>query len=456
MYKLKYIQELTTLEKNEHFAVGTALHTALEKGLPTAVEEFYNSYNVIDDNVVNEVIKLHYLVPKVQLPQGGMYEYRIDKQDFIGYIDYIVQNENGKYDIYDFKYSNNKEHYLNSPQLHLYKYYADVEIENLFYVFVPKTYIRQKQSETIFDFRQRLIKVLKELKVDVVKVDYDSEKINDFLNTVNDINQETEFEKTESKLCDWCEFKNYCQKGIDYMILPSNERRKIEPKNTTTRLWIYGVPFSGKTTFANAFPNPLLINTDGNYTRVDAPAIHIKDKIDNPRINSKTLAWVMFKDVITELEKKDNKFETIIIDLLEDLYEHCRVYIYDKMGISHESDNPFSSYDKIRTEFLNVIKRLMNLDYKNIVLISHEDTSKEITKMSGDKISSIRPMLAEKVANKVAGMVDMVGRVVVNGDSRTLSFKGDSVVFGGGRLNVSGKIPLNVEEFLKLYNQEVK
>ena len=50
----------------------------------------------------------------------------------------------------------------------------------------------------------------------------------------------------------------------------------------------------------------------------------------------------------------------------------------------------------------------MNLDYENIVLISHEDTSKDITKKSGDKITAIKPNIADKVANKIAGMVDIV------------------------------------------------
>jgi hypothetical protein len=101
------------------------------------------------------------------------------------------------------------------------------------------------------------------------------------------------------------------------------------------------------------------------------------------------------------------------------------------------------------------MKRLMMLDYENIVIISHEDTSKDITKKSGDKITSIRPNIREKVANKIAGMVDIVARVVANGDERTLEFKQNEVVFGGGRLTSikDTVIPLDYEEFLKVYNQ---
>ena len=56
----------------------------------------------------------------------------------------------------------------------------------------------------------------------------------------------------------------------------------------------------------------------------------------------------------------------------------------------------------VRSEFLNTLKRLVNLDYENIILISHEDRSRDLTrKGGGDKISSIKPNLQDKVANKV-------------------------------------------------------
>ena len=199
-----------------------------------------------------------------------------------------------------------------------------------------------------------------------------------------------------------------------------------------------------------------MLNTDGNIKFVDAPYISIANKVEiNGRIKNTQLAWDIFKEVIDELEKKDNEFKTIIIDLVEDLYEHCRLYVYKKLNIEHESDNSFKAWDIVTTEFLSTMKRLMMLDYENIVIISHEDTSKDITKKSGDKITSIRPNIREKVANKVAGMVDIVARVVANGDERTLEFKQNEVVFGGGRLTSikDTVIPLDYEEFLKVYNQ---
>lgn len=238
------------------------------------------------------------------------------------------------------------------------------------------------------------------------------------------------------------------------MLLPKNERRDL---NATKKkvVWLYGAPFSGKTFFANQFPDPLMLNTDGNIKFVDAPYIAIRDTVTvEGRITKRKLAYEVFMDAVAELEKKQNDFRTIVVDLLEDVYESCRVYICDRQGWKHESDDSFRAWDMVRSEFLNTLKRLVNLDYENIILISHEDRSRDLTRKGGDKISSIKPNLQDKVANKVAGMVDLVARIVADDDERVLSFKTSEVIFGGGRLTVRDKeIPLTYDAFCEVYEE---
>lgn len=235
------------------------------------------------------------------------------------------------------------------------------------------------------------------------------------------------------------------------MILPKNERKISESANYK-KIWLYGLPFSGKTYLANQFPDVLMLNTDGNIKFIDAPSIPIRDEVTvNGRLTERKYAWELFKETITELEKKQNDFKTIVVDLLEDTYEHCRLYCYKKLGIEHESDNSFKAWDFIRTEFLSTIKRLMALDY-NVILISHEDSSKDVTKKSGDKLTSIKPNIGDKIALKIAGMVDIVGRVINDEGKRTISFKANEVVFGGGRLNLQAlDIPCDYSQLVKIY-----
>lgn len=238
-------------------------------------------------------------------------------------------------------------------------------------------------------------------------------------------------------------------------LLPKNERRDIS-KITKRVIWLYGQPFTGKTYFANKFPDPLMLNTDGNVKFVDAPYIAIKDQVTvEGRLTKRKPAWEVFKEVIDELEKKQNDFKTIIVDLLEGVYEYCRAYEYDKLGIIHESDAGFGKgYDIIRKEFLDNIKRLTNLDYENIILISHEDATKNITNKGGGSVSTIKPNIQEKLANTISGMVDVVARVVADGEVRTLSFKENEFIFGGGRLGIKNKdIPLEYDELMQVYEE---
>lgn len=459
---MRYIDGIKTLpntDANNALILGTAIHTGIEEGVEAGIKAYYDSFPIIDNDHVNEAIKLEYLIPKVReiLPEGK-YELQLMNSDFIGFVDLTSRNDDGSYDIYDFKYSNNVRNYMDSGQLHLYKYFYEKQfnkkVRNLNFVFIPKVNVKMKKTEDVISFRKRIREELDQSEIKIVPIEFDSEKVIEFYQGVKQILETSDFPKEPNYLCNWCEYQEFCEKGVDYMLLPKNERRNIE-KIEKKVVWLYGVPFSGKTFLANKFPDPLMLNTDGNIKFVDAPYVPIKDDVRvEGRQAKRTLAWEVFKNVIAELEKNDNDFKTIVVDLLEDTYEHCRLYMYDKLNITHESDDSFSAWDKVRTEFLSTLKKLMNLDYENIILISHEDRSKDLTRKSGDKITAIKPNLQDKVANKVAGMVDIVARVVADGDERTLSFKTNEVIFGGGRLTVTEKvIPLDYDEFMKVYEE---
>ena len=475
---MQYLDRLKTIpntDADNALVLGTALHTGIEEGIVQALDYYANSFPVLTDDHITEMIKLEALIPKAKalLPPGGTFELPIGNDDFIGFMDYLwpagwmaknhPENVWGEevsvFDLYDFKYSSNIKSYMESGQLHEYKYWYELthpghRIRNMFFLFVPKVKIRQKKTETLQQFRDRLADALKEAEPTLIQVQFNPLKIVEFLTDTKHMVEATEFPRNPNHFCGWCEFEEYCQKGWDYMILPKNERRDLSAAKKKV-IWVYGAPFSGKTFFANSFPDPLMLNTDGNIKFVDAPYIPIRDTVTvEGRITKRLLAWEVFTDTITELEKKQNDFKTIVVDLLEDVYEACRVYICDRQGWKHESDDSFRAWDMVRSEFLNTLKRLMNTDYENIILISHEDRTRDLTRKSGDKISSIKPNLQDKVANKVAGMVDLVARIVADDNDRVLSFKTSEVIFGGGRLTVRNKeIPLDYAAFCEVYDE---
>lgn len=233
-------------------------------------------------------------------------------------------------------------------------------------------------------------------------------------------------------------------------MLPENKKRDVQTSKKV-KLYLYGSPMSGKTTFANGFPDPLMLNTDGNIQYVDAPFIAIKDQISmDGRIKKIKYAWEIFKETVDEIIAGGHQYKTIVIDLIEDVYEACRVYMYNKLEIEHESDARYGKgYDMIKTEFLTTIKRILNSDY-NIILLSH-DKIEEVKFKNGTIITSYTVNLQEKIAKKLAGMVDITARIVQDNDNkRFIDFTYNDYVFGGNRIGLQQtRIPLDIEDFKK-------
>ena len=472
-YRLRYIDNVEMLDEYDAadpLKIGTALHRGIETDVQTAITEYYNSYPVITDAHITEAIKLETMITKLKavIPEG-QHEVFFEYGAFKGTIDLLVPSlewddeyrlPTKVYDIYDFKYSNNIDRYMESPQLHIYKYFAEkalnIKIRNMYFVFAEKTMIRQKKTEDLNQFRLRLKNTLQDASVQVRQVKFDKDKVIDFMQSQINALTCTDYIKTPNRLCDFCEYQSYCENKEDLnMALPSTNRVEVE-KASKKKIWIYGAPFSGKTTFADKAPTPLNLNTDGNVKYVTMPRIAIKDEVTTEgRITKRKFAWEIFKEAIDDLEKGSD-FETIVVDLLEDTYEYCRLFMYDQLGITHESDDSFRAWDKVRTEFLSNIKRLLSLDY-NIILISHEDTSKDLTKKGGDKITAIQPNINEKVAKKISGMVDIVLRAIEDDGTYTLNFKTNEYIFGGGRLQgiTTKEIPSDWNDVCRIYDEAI-
>ena len=161
----------------------------------------------------------------------------------------------------------------------------------------------------------------------------------------------------------------------------------------------------------------------------------------------KVLAWAKFREVIDELEKHDNDFEVIALDLVEDLYEHCRAYVFEQLGIKHETDAGYGKgWDMVRTEFLGQMKRLKSLGYR-VIYISKELVT-EITYANGMKVSTFKPNINDKVANVLAGTVTMTLRAYMDERGHFLQLKKNENVFGGGRIGFKqDRCDLTVEAF---------
>ena len=222
-YKLRYLDKIETVKNqdaNNALYLGTAIHYGAETGsIQKMLDNYYNNYYVLNDNNINEAIKIDYLLPKVLefMNQYEILEHEVSFKNgsFTGTADLLAHNKDGTVDLYDYKYSNNIDNYMSSPQLHLYKHFLELQgykVNKIAFIFIPKTFIKQKQTEDLYVFRKRLNEALSDMEITVMYLDYDSNKVAQALNIAITMLETTEFNKEISKDCSFCEYKIYCEK----------------------------------------------------------------------------------------------------------------------------------------------------------------------------------------------------------------------------------------------------
>ena len=227
---LHYIKKLRTLPEtnaDNPLWLGLGLHKGIECGAKAGIEEYKSHFNILTDDNINWISQLEYQIPRVidLLPKGGEHELEVKTDNFVGYIDYVCDDT-----LFDFKFSNNIEGYIKSPQLSIYKHYLelvrpDIEINHLKYVFVPKVQIRQKLKasppETLHEFRTRMDEHLEASEIQVVEVPFDKSSVDVFEQCCNLISTCNEFPKNPTTLCNWCPYKEFCQSNgqTDWMII---------------------------------------------------------------------------------------------------------------------------------------------------------------------------------------------------------------------------------------------
>ena len=86
------IDTIPNTDADNALILGTALHTGIEEGVEQALDFYKNSFPVLTDDHIHEMMKLEAMIPKAKamLPLGGTFELPIGNADFIGFMDYLV------------------------------------------------------------------------------------------------------------------------------------------------------------------------------------------------------------------------------------------------------------------------------------------------------------------------------------------------------------------------------
>src|SRR5690606_893740 len=184
-------------------------------------------------------------------------------------------------------------------------------------------------------------------------------------------------------------------------LLPKNEHKTA--KETPRNFVIYGGTMHGKTYFADEFPNPLNLNTDGNAEMIETPSINISHQRD---ANGKIIksASDLLSDIIVELETTNHTFETVVIDVIDDIITLFEQEITEEHGVRSVGDISWGKGHQMLERMVRVcVMRLKELSMKkniNIIYVSRLNIIEE------NDVEMYMPSLKLKWLNIVNGNSD--------------------------------------------------
>ncbi len=179
--------------------------------------------------------------------------------------------------------------------------------------------------------------------------------------------------------------------------------KPLQPKSQPRNFFIWGATMSGKSYFASFFPHPLVLNTDGNSEQGTAPGIQIRN-IRNQDGSLKQSAIQQLDDVVTALQATDNTFQTLIVDVIDDICVMIEQAICLDNNVQALSDIPYGKgyamFNTVLQQFVMDLKALP----MNVIYISRELAITD--EQTGS--TEFKPSLKTKYYNIVNGNCDLV------------------------------------------------
>lgn len=179
--------------------------------------------------------------------------------------------------------------------------------------------------------------------------------------------------------------------------------KPLQPKSQPRNFFIWGATMSGKSYFASFFPHPLVLNTDGNSEQGTAPSIQIRN-IRSQDGSLKQSAIQQLDDVVTALQSTDNTFQTLIVDVIDDICVMIEQAICLDNNVQALSDIPYGKgyamFNTVLQQFVMDLKALP----MNVIYISRELAITD--EQTGS--TEFKPSLKTKYYNIVNGNCDLV------------------------------------------------
>ena len=160
------------------------------------------------------------------------------------------------------------------------------------------------------------------------------------------------------------------------------------------RWLLYGPPKIGKTSLLSGFPNALFLATEKGYKSL---------KVYKEDITS----WKQYLEIIKDIVHGKHKYQTIINDTADVLFDMCSEYACKKLGIEHESDAEWGKgWAETKKIFTRALQPLFASNY-GIVFVSHTRGDKITTQV--EEITKTVPTLSKQARKILLPLVDTIG-----------------------------------------------
>lgn len=184
-------------------------------------------------------------------------------------------------------------------------------------------------------------------------------------------------------------------------VLPQNKKKVA--KETPRNFVIFGETMNGKTYFTEEFPNPINLNTDGNAEMIETPSLNISHQRDAKGKITKSVSDVL-SEIIDELQGTKHGFETIVIDVIDDIITLFEQEICEGEGVKAIGDIGWGKGHAMHEMMVRVlVMRLKELSMKKKVNILYISRSIDIEE---NEVSKQVPSLKKKWMNIINGNSD--------------------------------------------------
>lgn len=169
---------------------------------------------------------------------------------------------------------------------------------------------------------------------------------------------------------------------------------ELEPSNMIgslkgQKILVYGGNNLGKTLQCSKLPKALLLMTEAGGNGVKCYKVAVNK-------------WAIFKSLVDQLvsdktlEEMQKKYNTIVIDTLENLVDYAEQATCQEFGVRDLSEisGRLNGYAIYRKDFKTQINRLCAVGY-TVVFISHEETIKKIDELTGEEYVFTQPKGSE-------------------------------------------------------------